>query len=192
MGPRALDLHPLRRAPVCGVLGLALCVGLVPTAAHAQERLRKGPWVMNHREGRITILAERASPGAVSVRAWREVRPGERQPPPRTVHSDGPGYLHEAVIERDVGAFAARSVTRFVTSDCACVCADGAKVEGLPVMLAQSIELGELPPVSIQAGGLSSLSHAANVAGLPLPCVIIAQSPADADGCAVASAARLA
>ena len=100
MGPRALDLHPLRRAPVCGVLGLVLSAALVPTAAHAQERLRKGPWVMNHREGRITILAERASPGAVSVRAWREVRPGERQPPPRTVHSDGPGYLHEVVLDQ--------------------------------------------------------------------------------------------
>jgi len=66
--------------------------------AQAQERLRKGPWLMNHREGRVTLLAERGSPGAVSVRVWREAAAGQRQPPPVALHSAGPGFLHEIVI----------------------------------------------------------------------------------------------
>lgn len=76
---------------------LALSVGVLAAGhtAYGQERLRKGPWVMNQRPGRVTILAERGTPGAVSVQVWRE---GARGSAPVTVHSAGPGVLHELVV----------------------------------------------------------------------------------------------
>ncbi len=99
MGLRALDLFLTWRASVHGVFALLVWIGLLrPGAAHGQERLRKGPWLMNHSAGRVTLLAERGTPGPVSVRAWREVAAGERQPAPAVLHSHGPGFLHEVVL----------------------------------------------------------------------------------------------
>lgn len=48
---------------------LSLALVLAPLAAGAQAPLRKGPWVMDPRPGSVVVLAERATPGPVEVRA---------------------------------------------------------------------------------------------------------------------------
>jgi hypothetical protein len=51
------------------LLAVALVATLCPAGVRAEGGLRKGPWLMDLRPGSLVVMAERATPGALSVRA---------------------------------------------------------------------------------------------------------------------------
>ena len=76
--------------------GVGLLAGLAAAPdAHAEEGIRKGPWLMAPRVGELTVMVERDRPGPVTVRAWELVPTGEQQPAPVVVNDPTERELHE-------------------------------------------------------------------------------------------------
>ena len=89
--------RPLFANAVRGLLaGLSLLAGIAATpTAHAEEGIRKGPWLMAPRVGALTVMVERERPGPVTVRAWELVPTGEHPPDPVVVNDADEGRMHE-------------------------------------------------------------------------------------------------
>ncbi len=85
----------MRRATVAT---WALCILAVPLAASANERLRKGPWLMDLRTDGVVVMAERATPGALVVRAVPQGPGGDQTDGVVTTRSGVDAQLQELAV----------------------------------------------------------------------------------------------
>ncbi|MBL8604191.1 MAG: metallophosphoesterase [Myxococcales bacterium] len=76
-------------------LALAAALSLHGGRALADERLAKGPWLMDLHADSAVVMAERGSPGRLHLRAQPDAAPGADAGPPLEIDSQGRDGIYE-------------------------------------------------------------------------------------------------